>query len=295
LKVRFLIFFLLSSNFILSQELNSEVIIDARQTGSENLQIFKTLESQLTEFINNTTWTDKSVRQNEKINCSFYLNITSYENDFFEGTIQIQSFRPVFNSSYNSPTYNFNDRNFTFNYQQFQNFTFNENQFENNLVSVIAFHIYIILGIDADTFKLNSGTSFFEQAQKILNFSQQKGFKGWGPADGLQSRYYLIDNILSNTYKEFRTCMYNYHLNGLDIMVTQSKKAKQEIVNSILLLDQMYKRRPNSYILRIFFDSKSDEILDIFSGGPKIPITNLISTLTKIAPNHSDKWRNISF
>ena len=89
--------------------------------------------------------------------------------------------------------------------------------------------------------------------------------------------------------------MYNYHLNGLDIMVTQSKKAKQEIVNSILLLDQMYKRRPNSYILRIFFDSKSDEILDIFSGGPKIPITNLISTLTKIAPNHSDKWRNISF
>ncbi|MAU31356.1 MAG: DUF4835 domain-containing protein [Flavobacteriaceae bacterium] len=295
MKVRFLIFFLLSSNFILSQELNSEVIIDARQTGSENLQIFKTLESQLTEFINNTTWTDKSVRQNEKINCSFYLNITSYENDFFEGTIQIQSFRPVFNSSYNSPTYNFNDRNFTFNYQQFQNFTFNENQFENNLVSVIAFHIYIILGIDADTFKLNSGTSFFEQAQKILNFSQQKGFKGWGPADGLQSRYYLIDNILSNTYKEFRTCMYNYHLNGLDIMVTQSKKAKQEIVNSILLLDQMYKRRPNSYILRIFFDSKSDEILDIFSGGPKIPITNLISTLTKIAPNHSDKWRNISF
>ena len=295
MKVRFLIFFLLFSSFILSQELNSEVIIDARQTGSENLQIFKTLESQLSEFINNTTWTDKSVRQNEKINCSFYLNITSYENDFFEGTIQIQSFRPVFNSSYNSPTYNFNDRNFTFNYQQFQNFTFNENQFENNLVSVIAFHIYIILGIDADTFKLNSGTSFFEQAQKILNFSQQKGFKGWGPADGLQSRYYLIDNILSNTYKEFRTCMYNYHLKGLDNMVTQSKKAKQEIVNSILLLDQLYKRRPNSYISRIFFDSKSDEILDIFSGGPKIPITNLISTLTKIAPNHSDKWRNISF
>jgi len=295
LKERLIILFLLISNFLLSQELNSEVIIDARQTGKENLQIFKTLESQLTEFINDNTWTNKSIKQNEKINCTFYLNITSYENDFFEGTIQIQSSRPIFNSSYNSPTYNFNDRNFTFNYQQFQNFTFNDNQFENNLVSVIAFHIYVILGIDADTFKLNSGTPFFEQAQKIVNFSQQKGFRGWGPADGLQSRYYLIDNILSNTYKEYRTCMYNYHLNGLDIMTTQSKKAKQEIVNSILLLDQMYKRRPNSYILRVFFDSKSDEILDIFSGGPKIPVANLISTLSKIAPNHSDKWRNISF
>ena len=295
MKERLIILFLLISNFLLSQELNSEVIIDARQTGKENLQIFKTLESQLTEFINDNTWTNKSIKQNEKINCTFYLNITSYENDFFEGTIQIQSSRPIFNSSYNSPTYNFNDRNFTFNYQQFQNFTFNDNQFENNLVSVIAFHIYVILGIDADTFKLNSGTPFFEQAQKIVNFSQQKGFRGWGPADGLQSRYYLIDNILSNTYKEYRTCMYNYHLNGLDIMATQSKKAKQEIVNSILLLDQMYKRRPNSYILRVFFDSKSDEILDIFSGGPKIPVANLISTLSKIAPNHSDKWRNISF
>ena len=295
MKERLIILFLLISNFLLSQELNSEVIIDARQTGKENLQIFKTLESQLTEFINNNTWTNKLIKQNEKINCTFYLNITSYENDFFEGTIQIQSSRPIFNSSYNSPTYNFNDRNFTFNYQQFQNFTFNDNQFENNLVSVIAFHIYVILGIDADTFKLNSGTPFFEQAQKIVNFSQQKGFRGWGPADGLQSRYYLIDNILSNTYKEYRTCMYNYHLNGLDIMTTQSKKAKQEIVNSILLLDQMYKRRPNSYILRVFFDSKSDEILDIFSGGPKIPVANLISTLSKIAPNHSDKWRNISF
>ena len=295
MKERLIILFLLISNFLLSQELNSEVIIDARQTGKENLQIFKTLESQLTEFINDNTWTNKSIKQNEKINCTFYLNITSYENDFFEGTIQIQSSRPIFNSSYNSPTYNFNDRNFTFNYQQFQNFTFNDNQFENNLVSVIAFHIYVILGIDADTFKLNSGTPFFEQAQKIVNFSQQKGFRGWGPADGLQSRYYLIDNILSNTYKEYRTCMYNYHLNGLDIMTTQSKKAKQEIVNSILLLDQMYKRRPNSYILRVFFDSKSDEILDIFSGGPKIPVANLISTLSKIAPNHSDKWRNISF
>jgi len=285
----------LLSNIIVSQELNCEVVVEARQTGNENLQVFKTLQTQLTEFINNTSWTNKSVRQNEKIDCTMFINITSYENDIFQGTLQVQSSRPIFNSSYNSPTYNFNDRNFTFNYQEFQNFTFNKNQFENNLVSVIAFHIYVILGIDSDTFELNSGSSFFEQAQKILDFSQQKGFRGWGPGDGLQSRYYLIDNILSTTFKEYRNVMYDYHIKGLDIMVNETKAAKEAVIKSIMTLDQMNRRRPNSYILRVFFDTKANEILDVFSGGPKVPVTNLISTLNKIAPNHSDKWRNISF
>ena len=295
MKNFYLIFFLLLSNIFVSQELNCEVVVEARQTGNENLQVFKTLQTQLAEFINSTSWTNKAVRNNEKINCTMFISITSYENDVFQGTLQIQSSRPIFNSSYNSPTYNFNDRNFTFNYQEFQNFTFNENQFENNLVSVIAFHIYVILGIDADTFKLNSGTSFFEQAQKILDFSQQKGFIGWGAGDGLQSRYYLIDNILSTTFKEFRNVMYDYHIKGLDIMVNETKAGKEAVTKSLMMLDQMNRRRPNSYILRVFFDTKANEILDVFSGGPKVPVTNLISTLNKIAPNHSDKWRNISF
>ena len=295
MKNFYLVFFLLLSNIFVSQELNCEVVVEARQTGNENLQVFKTLQTQLAEFINSTSWTNKAVRNNEKINCTMFISITSYENDVFQGTLQIQSSRPIFNSSYNSPTYNFNDRNFTFNYQEFQNFTFNENQFENNLVSVIAFHIYVILGIDADTFKLNSGTSFFEKAQKILDFSQQKGFRGWGPGDGLQSRYYLIDNILSTAFKEYRNVMYDYHIKGLDIMANETKAAKEAVTKSLMMLDQMNRRRPNSYILRVFFDTKANEILDVFSGGPKVPVTNLISTLNKIAPNHSDKWRNISF
>ena len=219
--------------------------MEARQTGNENLQIFKTLQSQLTEFVNNTSWTKKSVRQNEKIDCTMFINISSYENDVFQGTIQIQSSRPIFNSSYSSPTYNFNDRNFSFRYQEFQNLTFNENQFENNLISVIAFHIYMIIGIDADSFKLNSGTVFFEQAQKILDFSQQQGYKGWGACDGLQSRYYLIDNVLSTTFKEYRNVMYDYHIKGLDIMVNEPKSAKESIAKSIMMLDQMNMRRPN--------------------------------------------------
>ena len=291
----YLIFFLLFSTISNSQELDCEVVVEARQTGNENLQIFKTLQTQLSEFVNNTSWTNKPIRQNEKINCTMFINISSYENDIFQGTLQIQSSRPVYNSSYNSPTYNFNDKNLTFSYQEFQNFTFNKNQFENNLVSVIAFHVYVILGIDADTFSLNSGTDSFIQAQKILGYSQQKGYRGWGAGDGLQSRYYLIDNVLSTTYREFRNVMYDYHLKGLDRLVSEPKAAKEAISKALMLLRQMDNRRPNSYILRVFFDTKANEILDIFSGGPKVPVTNLISTLTNIAPNHSDKWRNISF
>jgi len=295
LKNKLLILFFLFFIDFYSQELNCEVIVESRQTGNENLQVFKTLQTQLNEFINNTSWTNRKIRPNEKIDCTMFININSFDNDIFQATLQVQSSRPVFNSSYNSPVYNFNDRNFSFKYQEYQNFIFNKNQFENNLVSVIAFHIYMILGLDADTFKLNSGSSFFDQAQKILDFSQQKGYRGWAANDGLQSRYYIIDNVLSNTFKEFRNVMYNYHMKGLDIMVNEPKAAKEALTKSIMLLDQMNKRRPNSYILRVFFDTKAGEILDIFSGGPSVPVANLISVLSKIAPNHSDKWRNISF
>ena len=167
MKQFFYLLFVLSISHFYSQELNCNIIVDARQTGDENLQVFKTLETQLSEFVNNNSWTGRLVRPNEKIDCSMFININSYENDIFQGTIQIQSSRPIYNSSYNSLIYNFNDRNFSFRYQEYQNLSFNDNQFENNLVSVIAFHINMILGIDSDSFELNSGTQYFNIAQKI--------------------------------------------------------------------------------------------------------------------------------
>ena len=290
-----LIFSLLTTTLTFSQELACNVTVDARQTGNENLQIFRSLQTQLTDFINNTTWTGRKIRNNERIDCNMFINISSYDNDVFQATLQIQSSRPIYNSSYNSPVYNFNDKNFTFRYQEFQNLRFNADVFESNLVSVLAFHIYMILGIDADTFDMNSGDVFYRQAQKILDYSQQNGFKGWAANDGLQSRYYLIDNILSPTYKEYRVVLHDYHFKGLDFMNTDIKQAKNNIAKSLMMLEQMNRRRPNSFILRVFFDTKSNEIQDIFSDGPSVPVTNLISALSKIAPNHSDKWRKISF
>lgn len=293
-KFIFLLLFLFSFTSF-SQELNCDVVVNAQQTGNENVQVFKTLEKQLNEFVNNTHWTNKTFAPQERINCSMVINIDDYNSDIFQASIQIRSARPIFNSSYSSPVYNFNDRDFTFQYLEFQNLVYNPTQFESNLVSVITYHIYMILAMDADTFSLNGGEEYYSQARTILSYSQQGNFKGWKAEDGLQSRFSLIDNVMSPTYKEFRSVLYNYHLSGLDNMNQNPKEAKEKIVTSLMELGVLNNRRPNSFILRVFFDAKSEEIEDIFSEGPSVSITDLVTVLTRIAPTHANKWRNINF
>lgn len=280
---------------VFAQEFNCNIVVNTQLTGNDNNQVFRTLERQLTEFVTNTKWTNKNFKPQERIDCSMFITINNYNNDLFEATLQVQSSRPVFNSSYSTPIYNFNDENFSFRYLEFQNFVYNANQFESNLVSVLAFHIYMILGLDADSFAENGGDEYFKQAQIILNYSQQGNFKGWKLEDGQRTRFTIIDNILSPTFKEFRSVMYNYHRNGLDEMSNDAKEGKQQIASSILSLMQMNRRRPNSFVMRVFFDAKAEEIEDIFSGGPSINVSEVVSTLNRIAPTHASKWRNIRF
>lgn len=291
-----LVIALLSMVQTFSQELNCTVVVNAQQTGNENVQVFKTLERQLKEFINTTQWTNKTYKAQEKIECSMNIIITDYNSDNFQASIQVQSSRPVFNSTYNTPIYNFNDKNFNFEYLEFQNLLYNPTQYESNLMSVLAFHVHMILGLDADTFSPNGGDPYFQQAQNIVNYSQQGNtYKGWKLEDGQQSRFALIDNILSPTYKEFRSAMYDYHMNGLDMMADNPKNGKEAIVNVIKDLNTMNQRRPNSFLIRVFFDAKGDEIADIFSGGPSVNVTTVIDVLNRIAPTYASKWRSISF
>ena len=279
-----------------SQELNCAVVVNAQQTGNENVQVFKTLEKQLNEFVNNTRWTDKIFKTQERIECSMVLTVQDYQSDTFKATIQVQSARPIHNSSYASSVYNFNDKDFNFKYLEYQNLNFSPNQFESNLVSVIAFHAYMILGMDADTFELDGGDPYYKQARDIVNYSQQTNSKGWmPPAGGDQTRSALIKNVLSPTFKEFRSVLFDYHLRGLDIMSANVKEGKTAVSNALTQFESLHNRRPNSFLLRVFFDAKADEITDLFSGGPAVKIDNLVSTLTKIAPMYSRKWRNIKF
>ncbi|MFV0572348.1 MAG: DUF4835 family protein [Xanthomarina gelatinilytica] len=278
-----------------AQELNCNVVINAEQTGNSNLPVFKTLEKQIFEFVNTTKWTNKEFATQERIECSMYINVTDYAGDVFNATIQVQSSRPVYGSSYTTPVHNVNDKDFTFRYLEFQNMVYNPNAFESNLISVLAFHVYMILGIDADTFELNGGNTYFKQAQNIVNYSQGQNSKGWQLSDGTQSRYVLVDNMLSQTFEAYREVMYQYHRNGLDLMHQDQKQAKSNIANALVSLEAMNRVRPNSFILRTFFDAKADEIQDIFSSGPSVSIDKLVDALNNVAPMYSSQWRNIKY
>lgn len=294
---KFLTYFILFfSSFVFAQELNCNVVVIAQQTGNENVQVFKTLEKQLKEFVNNTRWTKRPYELQERIDCSMIINIRNYDSDTFQASIQVQSARPIYNSTYTSTVYNFNDIDFNFKYLEYQNLNFSPTQFESNLISVIAFHVYMILGVDADTFELYGGDQYYEQARDIANYSQQGNVQGWAPPKGGdQTRRVLIDNVLSKTYKEYRTTLYNYHRLGLDVMSTDTKEGKATITLALLDFDTLHKRRPNSFLVRTFFDAKSDEISDIFSAGPSVKITELVPVLNKVAPMHSKKWSTIKF
>lgn len=286
---------LLVSNLVTSQELNGNVVVNAQLTGNANAQIFKTLEKQLSEFLSNTKWTNKVFETQERIDCNMVININEFSGESFTASIQVQSSRPVYGSSYSTPVYNINDKNFRFNYLEFQNIIYNENQFESNLVSVIAFHVLILLGLDADTFELNGGDIYYKQAQRIVNYTQQEPYAGWKLEDGLQSRFALVDNMLSPAYKEFRTIVYDYHRKGMDVMSESTKEGKAAVASSLNFFKVMNRSRPNSYLARIFFDAKADEIEQVFSGGPNVDVASLIEILNRVAPTHSAKWRNIKY
>ena len=290
-----IILVLFATSFGFSQELNCNVVVNAQLTGNENLQVFKTLEKQLTEFVNKTQWTKRKFKPQERIDCNIVINVTGQDGENFNGSVQVQSSRPVFGSTYTTPIYNINDKDFAFQYLEFQNLTYNENQYESNLISVLAFHINMVLGLDAESFSKEGGNTYFKQAQRVVNYSQQENYKGWKLEDGLQSKFALIDNILSPTFSDFRTVMYNYHRKGMDIMSTNDTDAKNEIALALAYFQKMNANRPNSYLARVFFDAKAEEIEQIFSAGPNVDITSLVDLLNRVAPTHASKWRNIKY
>lgn len=278
-----------------AQELNASITIDAEQTGQPNQQVFRTLKSELTDFINNTQWSDKKFLNQERIDCNFTLILSSYEGDSFGGTLQVQASRPVFGSTYDSPIYNYNDKQFSFDYVEFQPLTFNINSFDSNLMSVLAYHIYTVIGLDADTFELNGGAPYFETAKQIVNTAASGNFAGWKSTDGIQSRFRYNDALLSNVYQEFHEAMYIYHLGGMDLMHKNPKISKLKVQEAIQTLKSINDRRPNSFILRTFFDAKSDEIAAIFSGGPQVKITQFVENLNRMAPTRRSTWADIKF
>ncbi|WP_338409884.1 DUF4835 family protein [uncultured Flavobacterium sp.] len=286
-----LFFIALSS---IAQELKCSVSLNYDRVTNVNVQIFKTLQTQMTEFLNNTKFTNDSYEQNEKIECSFFLNIASFDSNNIKASLQIQSSRPIFNSSYSSPILNLNDTNVDFRYIEYENFLYDPNSFSSNLISILSYYSNIIIGLDKDTFSELSGTKELEVASNIMGLAQSSGYSGWSQSDNKNNnRYFIISDMLSSTYTPYRNALYFYHLKGLDVMSDDQKLAKQTILEAIKTVSQINKVRPNSLLTRTFFDSKADEIVGIFSGGTKMPNVELLEVLNRISPLNSSKWNTI--
>ncbi len=293
-SILILVFLFLFAN-VQSQELNCKVIVNYDKITNVNTQIFKSLETSLNDFVNKTVWSEKTFKENEKISCTYFITVNSFENNNFEASIQVQSSRPIYNSSFSSPLLNINDKDFSFQYVEFQNLFYNPNSYDSNLVSVIAFYSYMILGFDAESFALDSGTPYFQSAQEIVSIAAPSGGKGWSQTEKTQNRYYLVNDVMSTTFRPLREVLFQYHFNGLDNMHKDLKTSKEEIVAAINTLSTVHSVRPNAYLTRIFFDAKSDEIVSIFSGGPSVTIDGLVDKLSKISPTNSSKWLKIKF
>ncbi|WP_037320009.1 DUF4835 family protein [Salegentibacter sp. Hel_I_6] len=292
-KLLFLFILVAGMPFATAQELNCEIVINTEQTGQSNLSVFRTLENSLREFVNQTSWTNKEFEPQERINCSMFITINEFEGESFSGTIQVQSSRPVYGANMVSPVFNFNDNQFSFNYREYQPLNYSQTSFSSNLVSVVSFYVYTILGMDADTFAPEGGTAYYQEANRVVNTAQQSGRPGWSGADGQTSKFRLNTDLLSNMFVEYRTALYQYHRQGLDVMHKDPEAGKIAIADAIESLTTMNSRRANSLLLRSFFDAKADEVTQIFSDGPDINRPGLVQTLSGLAPRYARNWRNI--
>lgn len=279
---------------VAQEELNAIVTINSDKVQSSNKQVYKTLQEQLTEFINQTKWTNKKFLPQERINCAFTIIIDSQENNNFSGSLQVQSTRPVYGSSFETPILNINDTNFNFQYTEFAPLIYNPNSFDSNLVSTIVFYVYTILGVDADTFKLNGGSEYLKKAENVVLQAQQGNGTGWENKIGKQNRFMLIDNLLSAKFSELRNTYYQYHRKGFDLFSKNEKEAKNEMLNAILKLNKLHNITVGNYMIRVFLDAKANEIVSIFSDGKTTgKEIQLQEILQKIAPTQSDKWKEI--
>lgn len=289
------LFALLVFAFSNAQELNCTVSVNADKIGGTNQQVYKTLQKSLADFINKTNWTGQVYKTNERINCTMVININEVAGTTYTGTLQIQASRPVFNSTYSSPILNYNDKEFVFDYTEFQNLTFNPTSFDSNLVSVVSYYAFLIIGMDGDTFALQGGINALETAQEIVSVAATGGYRGWSGSDGQSNRFFLINDMLSPTYLPFREAMYQYHFEGLDGMTKNMKTSKEKVIAAVNKLSELHSVRPNAFLTRVFFDAKADEIVSIFSGGPKTSITELVDNLNRVSPLNAAKWAAIKF
>ncbi len=278
-----------------SQELRCNVTVSARSIKGANQNLFRTMQSDLYEFMNNRKWTDHVYSYDEKIRCNILIRLDEQISaDEFKGSIQVQLTRPVFNSSYTSTALNIKDNDFHCKYVEFQPVEFNETSNRDNLTNIMAYYAYVILGFDYDTFSPEGGTEFFQKAQAIVNNSQNARERGWKAFESERNRYWLIENVLNKSYSSFRSAMYTYHRQGLDLMADRVEEGRANIAESLRDIQKVFRRRPSTYILQMFFDAKADELVKIFSKSYPDERNRVLAILNEVDPSNGSKYEKIA-
>ena len=298
-KYLYITFFLFLFFDLGAQELNCNVQISAQQIQGSNRQVFQTMQRDIYEFMNSSVWTNNVYSYSERIECNILINLTDQLSaDEFKGTIQVQLKRPVFNTTYNTTMLNIMDNSVQFRYVEFQPLEFDPSTHRSNLVSMLAYYAYIILGVDYDSFSPEGGTEYFQIADRIVMNAQNAPEPGWKPYDGSRNRnrYWLVKNILDKEYEGVRQFTYEYNRQGLDKMESAITEARTNISESLVQIQNVYRRRPDPYMyfIQVVLDSKSDEIVNIFSEAFPEEKSRVILILTEIDPANKSKYEKIA-
>lgn len=290
--MKYLIVFLLFISVVSkAQELQCSVSVVSPSIQGTNKQVFETLQSAIQEFMNGQKWTENIFSAEERIECSILINIKEIVSvDEFSGTIQIQVRRPVYNSSYSTILLNYLDQEFSFKYVEFEPLIYNSNTFDSNLVGVLSYYAYVILALDYDSYSKNGGTKYMELAEQIVNRAQNVSQKGWRSFESNRNRYWLVENYLNEFHRPLRECMYQYHRLGLDKMSDKPDAGRKEVLNAIEKLRKTHRQKPGSFGLQVFFDAKSDELINIFSESFSMEKGQAIEVLSEVDPANAAKY-----
>ncbi|MGE5420587.1 MAG: DUF4835 family protein [Chloroflexota bacterium] len=299
IKIQFIILMIMIPVKSWSQELNCNVQISAQRIQGSNRQVFETMQRDIYEFMNNTVWTNHVFSYAERIDCNILITLNDQiSSDEFNGTIQVQLRRPVYNTTYNSTMLNFVDNSFRFRYVEFQPLEFDPGTHRSNLVSVLAYYAYIIIGFDYDSFSPLGGTEYFQVAEKIVNNAQNAPEQGWKPYDASRNRnrYWLVKNILDKEYEPVRQFIYDYDINGLDRMESRVAEARTRMVESLRMIQDVYRRKPDPfmYYVQIVLEAKADEFVNIFAEAFPEEKSRVVQILTEIDPANKEKYEGIA-
>jgi hypothetical protein len=295
MKKIFLIALLFTTSFIANaQELLARVQVLAPNVNNANKSNLDALQKAVRDFLNNTKFTNETYLPQERIECNLVITINAWDgSSAYTAEAQIQSARPVFNASYNSTLLNMSDKDFDFTYTEGQALDFSDQNFISNLSSLLGYYAYTIIGLDKDSFSKLSGTPYYAKAQNLINVAQTNGGKGWRASDGLRNRYWMNENLLNNSYKELRTFIYNYHLNGLDKMQEDAGATTKTILTFLGDLQQMDKQKLGSIFPNVYFANKAEEVTKLLSIGDPQDRIKAYNLLSEIDPANISKYEGL--